>query len=167
MTVGKFDGDELMMIPRLARRGERLVRDGVISGAAGDVIRALANGAAARDVQTKLEAMRPKTQAPIQRALGPEVVPLQGHAEPVEIAPELAPALRDFTPGDRFIVANHRAKFTSGARANASEVSLRSTRRGPSSRECLPRRKCCARTPEGSHPAIPFCASARREEQTL
>jgi hypothetical protein len=31
--------------------------------------------------------------------------------------------LRDCAPRDRFIVANHRAKFTSGADANASEVS--------------------------------------------
>src|SRR5947209_15866938 len=114
-----------MMLSRLPRRAQRLVGDGIITSAARNIISALVDRAAALHVQAKLKTARTETQPPIQRPFRSEIVPLQSHPKPIEIAPELAPAVRHFAPGDGFIVANHRAKFTDGAGANASEVSPR------------------------------------------
>src|SRR2546423_1922882 len=125
MAIRKLDGHKLMMIARLPRGPERFVRDRVISSAARNIIGAATHRSATGDVQTKFQTARTETRSPIKRSLRPEIVPLQRHAEPVEIAPELAPALGHGAPGDGFVVANHRAKFTGGEEANASEVSPR------------------------------------------
>src|SRR5256885_16048415 len=75
-AIRKFDRHELMMIARLAPGPERFVRDGVVTGAARNVIGAIAHRAAAADVQAKLQTARPKTASPIERTFRPEIMPL-------------------------------------------------------------------------------------------
>src|SRR3954466_12921456 len=117
-----------MMIAGLTRRAERLVSARVKTGGARAIIRAIADRAATRNVQTKFETARSKTLTPIEGPLRPKIVPLQRDTETVEVAPKLAPPPRYCAPRSGFVIANHRAKFTGGADANASEVSPQSTR---------------------------------------
>src|ERR1700730_6062201 len=119
-----------MMIQCLARRGQRFGCHPIITSAARHIIGLIAHGAAAFHIETELEAARAKTRAPIERPFGLEIVPLQTHADAVEIAPELWPACGHLAPGpalgDCFV--DHRANLTSGAGANASRVSPRRAR---------------------------------------
>ena len=129
MALGEFNGRELMMVSRVTGGSKRLVRHGVIAGAAANIIGPIADGAAAFQIETEFQTARAKTQTPVQSAFGLKIMPLQAHAETVEIAPELSPALRHFAPGplfgDRFVARSHRANLTRVAGANASGVSLR------------------------------------------
>src|SRR3954464_302329 len=128
MAARKFQGHKLMMVARLPRRRERLIFDGVKTGAPRNIIflATIADRTAAFQVETEFNAARVEAQAPVERPARPEIVPLNAHAHAVEIAVKLAPALGDFTPGaalsGRFVGCNHRAKLTSGANGNASQV---------------------------------------------
>src|SRR4051794_26096360 len=107
MTVGKLDRDKLVMVARLTRRAERFVPNRVVAGALRSVVGPISDHPAAFNVQAKLKTARTETDSPVERTLGPEIVPLQTDAEPVEVAPEWAPALRHVAPGDRFVIADH------------------------------------------------------------
>ena len=72
------------MITRVPRRRQWFVGDCVVAGVAREIITArlasCANRAAAIEIQTKLQAVRMKTAAPIERLLGSKIMPLDAHA---------------------------------------------------------------------------------------
>src|SRR5687767_1679941 len=107
-----------------------------------------------------------KAQAPIERAAGPKIMPLDAHAQAIEIAPELPPAFGDALPraalGLRFVARNHRANLTGVTGANASRVSLRLGPRGPSCLAWRLRHRCSEQTATAPCRVTRPCAPVRK-----
>ena len=97
MLAGKFQGHKLMMIARPARRRQRIVRDSIVTGVAGQIIAPFFSGcsdfAAAVKVEAKLQAARMKAAAPVERLFAAKIVPLHAQDLLVEISIKLTPAV--------------------------------------------------------------------------
>src|SRR5436305_11288114 len=104
-----------MMVVRAARCRQLFVPDCVIARITRHIVALLsptcADRAMALQVQTKLEAARMKTSAPIERTHRAKVMPFNCDAELIDIAIQRAPSIFDLTPGVHFGRAsgNHSA----------------------------------------------------------
>ena len=100
MAPRKFEGGELMMVVRAARRRERFAADGVVATISRRIINFSigSNLAAALEIQTKLKTARVKCASPVERTLGPKVVPLDRDACLIDIAVKRAPSVFHLTP---------------------------------------------------------------------
>ena len=102
---GEFDGDELVVFARRARRLQRLCAATIEACGHGRELRlgpAPAHGAVTSEVEANLGAAFVKTARPINRLLRFKVVPLEAHAEFAETAIKLTPTRADGTPSRRF-----------------------------------------------------------------
>ena len=128
MLTRKFQSDELMMVPCLARGLQRLIRERVVTRAARNVISlcSVADRTTPFNVQAEFNAARMKAQSPIKWPFCFEIVPFDADPEAIEVAIQLPPTLRNCAPGAvlgrRVIDGKHRAKLTGVAPANASQV---------------------------------------------
>src|SRR5256714_15273621 len=103
MFSRKFQGNELVMIVRATRGRQLFVPYGVIARITRHIVALPSSNCADRavplQVQTKLEAARMKTAAPIERTLGAKVMPFHRDPELIDIAVERAPSIFHLTPG--------------------------------------------------------------------
>ena len=92
-----------MMVVRAARCRQLFVPDCVIARITRHIVALLsptcADRAMALQVQTKLEAARMKTAAPIERTHRAKVMPFNRDAELIDIAIQRAPSIFHLTPG--------------------------------------------------------------------
>src|SRR5437660_1776943 len=102
MFSRKFQGDELMMVVRAARCRQLLVPYCVIARITRHIVALPSSNCTDRavslQVQTKLEAARMKTAAPIERTLRAKVMPFDRDPELINIAVERAPSIFHLTP---------------------------------------------------------------------
>src|SRR5438874_12903713 len=104
-----------MMVVRSSRCRQVFVADCIIASITRHIVALLtpncADRAMALQVQTKLEAARMKTAAPIERTLRAKVMPFDCDAELIDIAIQWAPSIFYLTPGIHFGRAsgNHSA----------------------------------------------------------
>jgi hypothetical protein len=102
MLSRKFQGDELVMVMRSARCRQPLVPYCVIARITRHVVTLpssnCTNRAVSLQVQTKLEAARMKTAAPIERTIRTKVMPFDRDPELIDIAVERAPSIFNLTP---------------------------------------------------------------------
>src|SRR5438067_5828845 len=102
MFSGKFQGDELVMVVRATRCRQPLVPYRVIARITRHIVALPSSNCTDRavtlQVQTKLEAARMKTAAPIEQTLRAKVMPFNRNPELINIAVKRAPSIFNFWP---------------------------------------------------------------------
>src|SRR5712691_11461080 len=101
MLTRKFQSNELMMVPSPAGSRQRLIRERVITSAAGNIISLgpVTDCTTPFHVQAEFDAARTKARSPIERPVCLEIVPLETDPEAIEVSIQLPPTLRNCTPG--------------------------------------------------------------------